>query len=139
LFSVINQTNDEGIFWGVLGPTGARHAIHQMIPEADQFPQAGKLFAKITGLAVRVHGSDETQADFDLLANSPEDSWNLSAMLQGGLLLRQFQARQDDATLSKILDTVRIAPVGNSLNISMSFSSDQLVGLIQHNVFVPRM
>jgi hypothetical protein len=134
--ALINQANDEGLFWGVLGPAGARQAIHQLFPDAGNFPQTQPLFAKINGMVITVRGSDDLEVNIHLLSSTPQDAATLSVLLQAGLLLRQQQSADTSKEISKILDTVRINPGGSGLDISLAVSNDQIVSLIQKNSFV---
>lgn len=135
LFPLINQANGRGIFWGVLNSSGTRQAIHQIVPAAADFPQASKLIDRMTALVITIEGSSDFEAHLEALSGSPEDSATLAQLIQAALLLRQYQASQSDSALSSMLQSVRIAPTGNGLDISFSASSDQIVSLIQHNAF----
>jgi hypothetical protein len=142
MIPLINQMNDGSMFWGVLAPAGARQALHKLAPDAAQFPQADEFFTNVNGLAIRIRGleevrdSDEIEADVQFLSRSPGDSSNLSLLLNAALLLRKYRASQTGDDAAKFLETVRIAPLGNSLDISFSITNDQLMSLVEHNIFV---
>ena len=135
MFPLINGINGRGVFWGVLNTAGTRKAIGQIVPEALQFPQAGKLLNKINGMVIRVEGSSDLEAHIELISDSPEACATISQLLQAGVLLRRYQASQSDPQLADLLGGVRIAPNGEGLEVSLSISNDQLVDLIKHNTF----
>jgi hypothetical protein len=59
--------------------------------------------------------------------------------MQAGLLFRQFQASQDDPQFARILRNVTIVPGGPGIQITFDITSDQMVSLIQHNTFSPKI
>ena len=142
MLPLINQMNDDSMFWGVLAPAGARQVLGKVAPEIAQCPQSGEFFTRITGLALRVRGSDairdsdKIEGEVEFLSRTPEDSSNLSVLLQAGLLLRKYQSSKAEDEMAKILDTVTIVPIGDSLNLSFSISNAQFIGLVEHNLFV---
>ena len=122
----------------MLNSSGTRQAIHQIVPEAADFPQAGRLIDRMTALVIVIKGSSDLEAHLQALSASPEDSATLAQLLQAALLLRQYQANQSNSVLADMLKTVRIAPSGNALEVSFSASNDQVISLIQHNAFAAK-
>ncbi len=135
IFPLITSVNGRGIFWGVLNRAGTRQAIGQLVPEATQFPQAGKLLRKLDGLVISIQGSSDMEAHFQLVSSSAEDVGTISQLLQAGVLLRQFETKNSDPDLAALLGSVRIAPNGEGLEVSFSVTSDQVVSLIKRNTF----
>lgn len=138
LFPLITQLMGRGPFWGVLNAAGSRQAVRQMVPEVTKFPQATKPLNKLKGLAISIQGSGDVEAHFQLLASSPEDAALISQMLQVGILLRQFAARNSDPDLAALLTSVGVVPNGDGLEASIGLTSDQLVSLINRNTFSAR-
>ncbi|GAC1670990.1 MAG: hypothetical protein PVS2B2_01990 [Candidatus Acidiferrum sp.] len=138
LFPLISQANGHGLFWGVLNSTGTRQAIHQLLPETTDFPQASKLIDKMQALIITVEGSSDLSAHLLAFSGSPEDAATLAQLLQAALLLRQYKASKSNSDLASLLQSVRIAPSGNALDVSLSASNEQVVNLIQHNAFIPK-
>ena len=138
LFPLINQANGRGIFWGVLNSSGTRQAIHQIVPEATDFPQASKLIDGMTALVIIIDGSSDLEAHLQAVSGSPEDSATLAQLLQAALLLHQYEANRSDSVLAGMWKSVRIAPSGNVLEVSFSASNDQVISLIQHNAFAAK-
>ncbi len=135
LFPLINEANGWGIFWGVLNSSGTRQAIHQIVPEAADFPQASRLVDRMTALVITIEGSSDLEAHLRALSGSSEDSATLAQLLQAALLLRQYQASQSNSVLASMLQSVRIAPSGNVLDVTFSANNEQVINLIQHNAF----
>jgi hypothetical protein len=135
MFPLISQVNGRGIFWGVLNPGGTHQALRQIVPEATQFPQAGKLLDKLQGMVISIQGTGDLDVHFQLISSSPDDAATISHLLQAGILLRQFDARNSDPDLATLLASVRVVPNGEGLEISFAVTSDQLVSLIKRNTF----
>lgn len=135
VFPLISQVNGRGMFWGVLNQGGTRQAIRQIVPEATQFAQAGKLLNKLNGMVRSIEGSSDLEAHFQLVSSSPDDAATIAQLLQAGVLLKQFEARNSDPELSALLGSIRVAPNGEGLEASFSVSSDQVVSLIKRNTF----
>lgn len=135
VFPLISQVNGRGMFWGVLNQGGTRQALHQIVPEAAQFPQASKLLSKLNGMVISIEGSSDLEAHFQLISSAPDDAATIAQLLQAGVLMKQFEARNSDPELAALLSSVRVVPNGDGLEVSFSVSSDQLVSLIKRNTF----
>jgi hypothetical protein len=135
MFPLISQVNGRGIFWGVLNPGGTHQALRQIVPEATRFPQAGKLLNKLQGMVISIQGTGDLDLHFQLISSSPEDAATISQLLQAGILLRQFDARDSDTDLATLLASVRVMPNGEGLETSFAVTSDQLVSFIKRNTF----
>jgi hypothetical protein len=135
MFPLISQVNGRGIFWGVLNPGGTHQAVRQIVPEAAQFPQAGKLLNKLQGMVISIQGTGDLDVHFQLISSSPDDAATISQLLQAGMLLRQFDAKNSDPDLATLLASVRVVPNGEGLEVSLAVTSDQLVSIIKRNTF----
>jgi len=135
MFPLISQVNGRGIFWGVLNPGGTHQAVRQIVPEAAQFPQASKLLNKLQGIVISIQGTADLDVHFQLISSWPDDAATISQLLQAGILLRQFDAKNSDPDLAPLLASVRVVPNGEGLEVSLAVSSDQLVSLIKRNTF----
>ncbi len=135
VFPLISKVNGRGIFWGVLNQGGTRQAIRQIVPEATEFPQAGKLLGRLNGMVISIEGTSDLDARFQLISSSPDDAATIAQLLQAGVLLKQFEARNSDPGLSALLSSVRVVPNGEGLEVSFAVSSDQVVSLIKRNTF----
>jgi hypothetical protein len=134
-FPLIQQANGEGIFWGVLNPAGTRMAIRQLVPEASQFRESGKLLARMKALVVTIKGTSSMDADFQMVSDSPLATTLLSQLLQAGLVVRRYEASRTKSALAPILDSIQVAPYGNTLDVSFSISNEQANLLIASNLF----
>jgi hypothetical protein len=124
-------------FWGVLNPNGTQQAIRQLVPEAGKFPGAQQIIDHMTALVINLDGSLETNVhlSFQAVSATPLDALILSQLLQAGVLLRRYQASQDNPDLASILDEVSIGAAGSQLGISLSLTDDQLKSLIAYDTF----
>jgi len=135
LFPLIAQIKGRGIFWGVFNPGGTRQAVRQLVPEATQFPQAGKIIATLNALIISIQGSDDLEAHFQLVSSSPDDAATIAQLLQAGILFKQFGAKSSDPDLETLLGSVRLVLDGDGLDISVAMTSDQILNMIKRNAF----
>jgi hypothetical protein len=133
----INRVNGGGILWGVLDAAGAHQAIRQLVPVAANFPQSSQLIDKMTALVIDVDGSSDAGIELRFLAQSatPKDALLLSQLCEAGLLMRRYQASQDDSAVAKTLDDVSVGASGDQLRVSMSLTNDQLLTLLSNDIF----
>lgn len=115
-----------------------RQALRQIVLEATQFPQASKLLDKLNGLVISIQGTSDQEAHFQLVSSSPDDAATISQLLEAGILLRQFEAKNSDPDLAALLGTVRVVPNGDGLEVSFAVTSIQVVSLIKRNTFSAR-
>ncbi|HSY66598.1 MAG TPA: hypothetical protein VK829_18555 [Terriglobales bacterium] len=134
-FALISQINGRGIFWGVLNQGGTRQAVREIVPNATQFPQASELLNKLSGLIISIQGSSDLQAHFQLISSSAQDSAMISQLLQVGVFFRQFEVKDSNPDLATLLDSVRIAPNGEGLDVSVAMTNELVVDLINRKTF----
>ena len=139
MFTLINQANGSGIFWGVLDGPAAGAAVQQLVPEAARFPQSAQLIQKFRALIFTVADAAEIQATLQLITPAPEDAIILSQLVQAGVMMRRYQASSSRPGLASVLDTAQISASGNQLLTSFQLTSDQLLSLIEQNTFIPGM
>lgn len=135
LFPLINAANGHGIVWAVLDKTNTQLALHQLLPQASQFPQASAILDRIHNMEIQVQAGDGVDAKFQAICDSSDDADQLAAMLQGGIVMRRYQIQQSDPVLADTLSNVTVSPSGNSLNVEMPVSSDQLNSMIRSRTF----
>lgn len=136
---LIRQANGQGVFWGALSGAYTRLAINQLLPQATQFPQASDLIAKVNALLISVQGTGNIEADFRALCATPQDAATISQLLQAGLLMERYQAGQSNPELARMLDSAKIVPSSERLDISFALTESQITSLIQHNTFATKM
>jgi hypothetical protein len=86
-------------------------------------------------MVISIQGTGDLDLHFQLISSSPEDAATISQLLQAGILLRQFDARDSDPDLATLLASVRVMPNGEGLETSFAVTSDQLVSFIKRNTF----
>jgi hypothetical protein len=141
MIALINQANGDGIFWGVLNPQGTQQAIRQLVPDVAIFPQAQKLIGNVTALVINLDASSNDGLDLQFQAGSgsPQDALILSQLLQAAVLVRSYQASEDNPTLASILDKMGIEAKGSEVGISLDLTGDQLKSLIAHDTFSTKL
>ena len=136
LFPLITAANaNGGVVWAVLDKTNTQLALHQLLPQASQFPQASAILDRIHNMEIQVQASDGVDAKFQATCSSSDDANQLAAMLQGGIVMRRYQIQQSDPVLADTLSNVTVSPSGNSLNVEMPVTSEQLNAMIRSRTF----
>ncbi len=136
---LINEANSEGLVWAVLNQAYTRLAIKQLLPEANQFPQAGQILGRLKAMTINVKADTGVDASFHALCATTDDANLLAAALQAGLLYRKYQANQDNPALAKALDDVKITPEGDRLTVESPITDDQLQALLRNGTFNVKM
>ena len=139
LSPLINETNGTGIIWAVLNQHYTHMAVNQLLPQANQFPQASEIVSRLQAMTISVDADSGVDAHFKAVCSSPADANVLSAALQAGIMYRRYQEGQQNQALSSALDQVRVAPAGDRLNVEIPLSQDQLVSLIRSRAFAIQM
>jgi hypothetical protein len=141
--ALVQQVNDVTI-WGVFNGSGARQAIRQLAPGAAQFTESGKLFQDLQSLVMtaKVSSSDVT-LHFEIATDTPEDSVMLTQILQAGLLVRKYMAKQSSPSnqpnlaLAALLDHVSVTPNSSLVELSLNVTEEQIRDLILQRTFSP--
>jgi hypothetical protein len=139
LYPLINATNGNGIIWAVLDQTYTHLAMTQLLPQANQFPQAATIINRMQAMTIAVDADNGVDAHFQALCSSPDDANLLSAALQAGIMYRRYQEAQNNPAFATALDQVRVAPSGDRLKVEIPVSQDQLLSLIHSRVFAVPM
>jgi hypothetical protein len=139
MYALIDQANGDATFWSASNSAGARAALKQLAPEVSQFSAATSLLGNLKSLVTTVDSSSGMEIHLQLACGSPSDSLFLSQMLQAGLLLRKYQAGQEQPALTRLLDQTTVTPHGPFLDISIEASNDDASNLIAESVFAARL
>jgi hypothetical protein len=139
IYPLIHAVNGTGIIWAVLDQNYTHLAMSQLIPQANQFPQAETIINRMKAMTISVDADNGVDARFAAVCSTTEDANVLSAALQAGIMYRRYQQGQSDPVLSAALDQVRITPSGDHLNVEIPISQDQLLSLIRSRVFAVPM
>lgn len=139
LYPLINSTNGNGMIWAVLDKANTQLALHQLLPQAGQFPQASAILNRIRSMEIHVETEDGADAKFNAICDTPEDANQLAAMLQGGIMLRRYQVQQSDPALAQALSNVSVNPSGSTLGVDVAVTNDQLSAMIRERAFAVPM
>jgi hypothetical protein len=139
VYPLINDTNGTGIIWAVLDQSYTHLAMNQLLPQANQFPQASQIIGRMSAMTISVDADSGVDAHFQAVCSSPADANVLSAALQAGIMYRRYQEGQQNQALSSALDQVRVTPAGDRLKVEIPLSQDQLVSLIRSRAFAIQM
>ena len=139
LAPLINEANGSGIVWAVLDQSYTHLAVQQLLPEANQFPQAATIINRLHAMTIYVAADNGVDAHFQAVCGSTDDANLLAAALQAGILYRRYQESQAHPDLAGALDQVRVTPSGDRLSIEAPLSQDQLLSLIRTRAFAVPM
>jgi len=139
MFPLVNETNGRGVFWVVLDATYTQIALNQLVPEAAQFPDAGKMLAKIRAMTVQIEAERSVDARFLAVCATPEEANVFAQLLQAGIMFRSYQEKQSNPQLSAVLDDTKITPRGDRLEVRMGITEEILTTLLKRNTFATRM
>lgn len=135
LYPLISSANGNGMIWAVLDKTNTQLALHQLLPQASQFPQAAAIVNRIRNMEIHVQAGDGADAKFEAVCDSSQDANQLAAMLQGGIMMRRYQIQQTDPSLAETLSNVTVSPSGASLNIDIPVTNDEITAMIRNRTF----
>ncbi len=138
-YPLISEANGRGVVWAVLNSAYTRLAMQQMIPEAQQFPQAAQLLNKIQAMVINVEAGSGLDGRFQAICNTPEDANMFAALLQAGFTYRGYQEQQTNPELARMLNDVRITPRGDRLELRTALTDEQMTSLIRRNTFQVKM
>jgi hypothetical protein len=139
MLPLINEANGSGVVWAVMNSAYAQLAMQQLAPEAGQFPQAQQLVSRLRALSLQIIAGSGVQARFQSVCATPDDANTFAALLQAGLLYKRYQVGTSNPDLAALLDSTRIAPAGDRLNVQLSLTDEQMVSLIRRNTFAVTM
>jgi hypothetical protein len=139
LFSLIGEANGSGAIWAVLDAKYTHLAMQQLIPQANQFPQAAAIINRLHAMTINIDADKGVDAHFQAVCDSVEDANLLGAAMQAGLMYRRYQEAQAHPDFARVLDNVRVTPTGDRLKIEAPVSEDQLGALIRTKVFAVPM
>ena len=139
LFPLINEANGSGIIWAVLDQSYTHVAIQQLLPQANDFPQAAAIVDRVHAMTITVEADSGVETHFQAVCNSTDDANLLAAALQAGVMYRRYQEAQQHPDLASALDQVRVTPSGDRLKIDAPVSQDQLLSLIRTRAFAVPM
>lgn len=135
MYSLIKDSNGNGLIWAVLNQDYTHLAVQQLLPQANQFPQAADIVKRLKAMTINVDASDGIDAKFQAVCGSSSDANLLAAALQAGVMYRRYQETQSNPALADALNNVRITPNDDRLTVDAAVTQDQLVTLINSHAF----
>lgn len=139
LSPLITEANGSGLIWAVLNQSYTQLGLKQLLPQADQFPQAAVIMKRIQAMVINVKADGGVDANFQAVCASPDDANLLAAALQAGVMYRRYQEQQANPELAKALDNVRISPRGERLTVEAPVSEEEMGTLIRNRTFAVPM
>lgn len=140
LFPLINEANSAGgIVWAVLNEHYTNMGMQQLLPQANEFPQAAAIIQRLHAMEINIQGNSSLNAHFQAICGSPDDANTMAAALQAGVMYRRYQESQSNPALASALDGVKITPSGDRLTVDIPFSQDQIGALLKSGTFAIKM
>jgi hypothetical protein len=136
---LISSANGNAMVWAVLDQSYAKLGIQQLVPQANQFPQAKEILARVKAMVISVRPDSGLDVNFQAICGSPDDANLLASALQAGVLYRKYQAQQSNPDFAKALDGVTITPSGDHLTVNTPISDTQLQALLRSGTFTVKM
>ena len=84
---------------------------------------------------INVDASSGVDAKVQIVCGSTDDANTMAQLLQAGLLYKRYQVGKENPDMAQMLDSAKITPGGDRLNVRMSVSDDQIAKLIKSNTF----
>jgi hypothetical protein len=135
LYPLISESNGKGMIWAVLDQNYTHIAMQQLMPQANQFPQAAAVVGRMQAMTIEVEADSGVNTHFQAVCGSVDDANLLSAALQAGVMYRRYQEAQTNSPLAAALDQVRVTPNGDRIRVDAPVTQDQLLSLIQSHAF----
>ena len=139
IFPLIDEVNGHGVVWAAMDESYTRLGVSQLLPEAAQFPDAGKLFARVKAMTMEVAAEHGIDAKINAVCGSVDDANTLAQLLQAGLLYRRYQEAQTNPDLAKAIDSSTVGARGDRLQMGFTLTDDLLIALLRRNTFAVKM
>lgn len=139
LFPLVDEVNGHGVVWAAMDEQYTRLGVSQLLPEAAQFPDAGKLFARVKAMTIEVLADRGVDARMNAVCGSTDDANTLAQLLQAGLLYRRYQEAQANPDLAKAIDSSTVTSRGDRLQVGFALTDDLLIALLRRNTFAVKM
>ncbi len=137
LYPLITEANGSGLIWAVLDKNSTNMAMHELLPQASQFPQAAAIITRIHAMTISVTADSGIDVQFQAVCDSVDDANTLGAAMQAGIMYRRYQEAQSNPDFAKALDHVSVKPSGDRLKIDAPVSQDELLSLIRTKALAP--
>lgn len=135
LYPLISEANGKGMIWAVLDQNYTHLAMQQLIPQANQIPEAAKVVNRMQAMTIDVEADSGIDAHFQAVCGSVDDANLLGTALQAAVMYRHYQEAQTNSPLAAALDQVRVTPSGDRIKVDAPVTQDQLLSLIQSKAF----
>jgi hypothetical protein len=135
MFPLIEETNGRGVAWAVLNRDYTRLGIQQLVPEAAQFPDSGRLLSRLRALTLRIEADGDVETRFQAVCETPEDANVFANLMQAGLVYRSYIEKERNPDLAKMLEEVRVTPRGDRLEVQIKLTEESLLALLKRGTF----
>lgn len=135
---LILQSNGRSVLWAVLSAPRARQEMQELVPLVEEFPQAQQLLSKVRAVTLEIEAGSGIQSVFDAVCTSSDVAKTFAVLLQADLRYQASQAAKSSQDVTAFLDQAEVDPSGDSLDVTLHLTDDQVVGLLQNGTFSVR-
>lgn len=139
LSPLITAANGSGLVWAVLSAPYTRLAMQQLVPETSQFPAAAQLVQSLRALTIQITSGTGIEARFQAVCASVDAANTFAALLSAGIMYQRYQVASSNPDLAALLDAASIVPSGDTLDVRLKLTDDQVAGLIKRNTFALKL
>ena len=138
IYPLVDEVNGHGVMWAAMDDGYTRLGINQLLPEAAQFPDAGKLLARVKAMTIDVQADNGIDTHLSAVCGSPDDANAFAQLLQAGLLFRRYQEAKTNPDLAKAIDSSTVSASGDRLKVGLALNNELLMALLRRNTFALR-
>ena len=81
IYPLITEANGSGLIWAVLDKNSTSLAMHELLPQASQFPQAAAIVTRIHAMIISVSADSGIDVQFQAVCDSVDDANVLGAAM----------------------------------------------------------
>jgi hypothetical protein len=136
MLALIDRVEKDGMFWGVFDTYGTRTVIGRLTPDV----MTSKVMGSISTLLVNIDPSFQSTLEihFRIEAGSPLIAASVAGLLAKVTLARAYVEEAGNPDLASILKAAQISSSGSEVVLSLTPTNDQVLGLVDHDFFVPK-
>ena len=135
MMTMIGHVNGSGTFWHVARGAGSQSMLGQVLPDGSKAPQIAALLATVKSVSINVSLTSEIQVAIEAEVRSDNDARMLAQLSDLALLYRQQQMATSGSDAKQVFSGAQVSPNGSRVEISFQLTNDQLLDLIEHNLF----
>lgn len=126
LYNLIQDTREGSLAWAVWNTNYSRTTLRQLLPQAMQNRQAAVLLDRVQSVEFDVTNEGRLSAQAEIVCSSRADAAVLTALLQAGILYREYDFERYASQTSNIFDRIRVSANDRRVEVEIPVGADQL-------------